>query len=144
MTQTNTKHKIKNKIKKCRYCKFLKKYHLTNEKTQDDIVRCQQSWELLRSGNAAGLRLLSAEDNNGIMTLFEEFYARLFERSEAFRGFFSSDVRKRGAILLRIIEQLTFIDVAMSSDLEKRFAELGRMHRSMNIRPWMFSVFIET
>lgn len=83
-------------------------------------------------------------ENNGVSVLFEEFYARLFERSEAFRSFFSTDVRKRGAILLRIIEQLVYINLEMTKELEKRFLELGRMHRAMNIRPWMFSVFVET
>lgn len=78
------------------------------------------------------------------MILFDEFYSRLFERCEAFRGFFSTDVRKRATILLRIVDQLIHLDLSHKSQVEQRFMELGQFHRMMAIRPWMFSVFVET
>lgn len=99
---------------------------------------------MLRAGTAGGLKLIAKEGETGVIALFEEFYLRLFERSEAFRGYFSGDVRKRGAVILRILEQLTSLNLKTLPFLEKRFKELGMLHVGMNIRPWMYSVFIET
>lgn len=112
--------------------------------TQEDVERCKESWRLLRTGNAKGLKLMTKEGDGGAMVLFDEFYSRLFERCEAFRRYFSMDIRKRATILLRIVDQLTALDLTYKNQTEERFRELGKMHSSMSIRPWMYSVFIET
>lgn len=107
---------------------------------QNDIDICRDSWAIIRSRKVS--------DTNGelfdTMQMFDEFYSRLFERSDAFRSYFSTNTRKRAAVVLRILEQVTNIQIKELDLLRKRFNELGNLHIGMNIRPWMYSVFIET
>lgn len=78
------------------------------------------------------------------MFLFDEFYSRLFERCDAFRSYFSTDTKKRATILLRIVDQLTDLKLDQRDEAEIRYRELGALHMTKAIRPWMYSVFIET
>lgn len=108
---------------------------------QHDIDRCREAWLLIKDNRISGSRGRSA-----LVTLFDECYDRLFERSEEFRAFFSGDLRKRGGVLVRILEMLTTCNISTEqnrNEEEIKFYRLGVVHLGMGIRPWMYSVFVE-
>mmetsp|Transcript_4964 Transcript_4964/g.7518 ORF Transcript_4964/g.7518 Transcript_4964/m.7518 type:complete len:256 (-) Transcript_4964:141-908(-) len=101
-----------------------------------------QTWKLLEDGKAEGLQA-GTGGRSGIVFFFDEFYLRLFQRSRGFRDYFGSNIKKRGEILLRIINFMTSLDFNRRIDVDKQLYFLGKAHKVKNIRPWMYSVFAE-
>eukprot|EP00639_Heterosigma_akashiwo_P016833 CAMPEP_0206387774 /NCGR_PEP_ID=MMETSP0294-20121207/16838_1 /ASSEMBLY_ACC=CAM_ASM_000327 /TAXON_ID=39354 /ORGANISM="Heterosigma akashiwo, Strain CCMP2393" /LENGTH=408 /DNA_ID=CAMNT_0053839275 /DNA_START=295 /DNA_END=1521 /DNA_ORIENTATION=+ len=100
-----------------------------------------KSWKLIKDGKAEGLSY-GTGGRSGMVFFFDEFYNRLFQRSATFREYFGQDIRKRGEVLLRIVQFVGSLDLADRSK-HKRLAVLGKNHISKNIKPWMYSVFVE-
>jgi hypothetical protein len=81
---------------------------------------------------------------SGVVYFYDEFYKRLFDRSEAFNSFFSGDMKKKGQVLIRIMEFLTTIDMDAPELFYLKCEGLAKVHSKRTIRPWQYSVFIET
>jgi len=107
------------------------------------LKKVKSSWMLLKSGSCEGFSA-GTGGRSGLVFFFDEFYLRLFQRSKKFRAYFGADLKKRGEILLRIIQFVTSLDISDKDKIESQINILGRAHAKRNIRPWMYSVFVET
>jgi len=107
------------------------------------LAKVAESWKLIEESTASGLAA-GTGGRSGLVFFFDEFYMRLFQRSKAFKDFFGTNIKKRSAILLRIIHFVLALDFSDKVTVETQLYFLGKAHAKRAIRPWMYSVFTET
>lgn len=105
------------------------------------ITKLNQSWKKLRTGFESSSS--SDQCRSGIVFFYDEFYNRLFARSIVFQEKFPG-LKMRSGILNRIIRFICSIDVLKLKETEKQLVLLGDNHITLNVYPWMYSVFAET
>mmetsp|Transcript_27622 Transcript_27622/g.35698 ORF Transcript_27622/g.35698 Transcript_27622/m.35698 type:complete len:334 (+) Transcript_27622:37-1038(+) len=140
----------KNKIAKCTAAESIQHYipptfPLHPMVTKHHLKAINKTWKLIREGTAEGLTK-GTGGKSGIVFFFDDFYFRLYQRSTEFSDFFGGDLRKRGEVLLRITQYIASMDISDRRQLDKDLELLGKTHAHVkrNIRPWMYSVFVET
>jgi hemoglobin-like flavoprotein len=109
---------------------------------------CTTSWNILvdQEFEGEGGTLIS-----GITIFYNEFYKRLavFDNKGMFEAVLSrhsgsaNKVAVKGSILVRIIKYVLAI-IEDCEDTQLSLFVLGKSHRQKQIRPWQYSVFIET
>lgn len=100
--------------------------------TEEDLIICSNSWDwIIQKGQ---------NNNQRIVTFTDEFYYRLFKKHKKLGNIFNSFHDKAGVLLKAatfLLQNHRYGEVA-----NLKFAELGRMHRKMNLSGWMFSAYI--
>lgn len=110
---------------------------------------CRESWKIIMDST-------SVEDGvttTGVTLFYHEFYNRLaledntgeFEAiiTRNMGGHMNNQMVAKGAILMRIIKFVLLID-SDSPQHRKSLVDLGKSHAKKGIRPWQYSVFINT
>lgn len=87
--------------------------------TTKTVDICKHSYNLIKTQERKGV--------SGVVYFYDEFYKRLFDRSEAFNGFFSGDMKKKGAVLIRIVEFITTIDMDAVDIFYKKVEGLAKV-----------------
>ena len=110
------------------------------------LVVCKQSWNVLMAQNDPESNLI------GITMFYTEFYELLdkFDSTGRFDAVLTRNttgmnkIAAKGAILLRIIQFVLSLDVENGKQTNYSLHMLGKSHSHKQIRPWQYSVFIQT
>ena len=109
---------------------------------------CRQSWQDIINADVvdeSGVR------TSGITVFYNEFYQRLglLDTNGHFEDIFSNacggknKIAAKGGLLIRIVKYL--IDIKSDSkEMQKKLIQLGKSHSKKGIRPWQYSLFIDT
>jgi hemoglobin-like flavoprotein len=121
-------------------------FPLTPVVTKSSLKLCQDSW----------VKVMAPVEKNGVsvsgMTLFyTEFYDMLevFDRMGKFESVLkqhsggNDPIAAKGAILIRIVHYVLALDPE-SEKCQYMLFTLGKSHNHKRIRPWQYSVFIQT
>jgi len=109
---------------------------------------CQDSWRTIvaqRQTTDTGLEL------NGITLFYNDFYERLHQVDEnkkiesvlAAHSTGMNKIAEKGAIIIRIIQYALSIE-RNDEQTQFRLYTLGKAHQQRAIRPYMYSIFIQT
>ena len=109
---------------------------------------CQASWQLIvakREITETGMEL------NGITLFYNDFYERLsvMDENKKIEGVLAAhtagvnQIAEKGAIIIRIINYV--LSLTDNDELTQfRLYSLGKAHAARKIRPYMYSVFVQT
>lgn len=108
---------------------------------------CQESWKLITKDEIKDGFTLS-----GITLFYTEFYELLEKfdttgRFEAVLTMHSTGMNKiaaKGQILVRIMQYVLSIDIDHPKELQYSLYMLGKSHNHKQIRPWQYSIFVQT
>jgi len=109
----------------------------------EHIYCVQDSWKIIKEGTGAGLLLLNRQNQSGLVTFYDEFYRRLFLRSQVFEKRFVG-LKTRAGILYKLVRFISTLDASKEQDAIELLKKLGRSHAKRNVYPWMYSIFCET
>ncbi|CAM9435867.1 unnamed protein product [Chrysoparadoxa australica] len=106
------------------------------------MMRCRTSWEKIMAGTADGMGSHAGKD--GIVLYYDEFFFRLFKRARVFLDIFP-DPAKRGEVLMKALGFMLKLEGDDGLVENKKIFYLGKSHRfKSQVRPWHFSVYVET
>ena len=108
---------------------------------------CQESWKLIIKDEVKDGFTLS-----GITLFYTEFYDLLekFDSSGRFEAVLSmhsvgvNKIAAKGQILVRIMHYVLSIDIDHPNELQYSLYMLGKSHSHKQIRPWQYSIFVQT
>mmetsp|Transcript_6152 Transcript_6152/g.6345 ORF Transcript_6152/g.6345 Transcript_6152/m.6345 type:complete len:281 (+) Transcript_6152:96-938(+) len=109
---------------------------------------CRESWDLIMNRECVDD---SGAATSGMTMFYNEFYERLevFDSSGKFEAVLSrhssgtNRIAAKGAILIRIIKFVVKIEED-NKQTQLLLYMLGKSHSQKNIRPWQYSVFVQT
>ena len=109
---------------------------------------CKDSWQLIiakREETESGFEL------NGITLFYNDFYERLtvMDENKRIEGVLAAhtaginQIAEKGAIIIRIINYV--LSLKENSEVTQfRLYALGKAHAARKIRPYMYSIFVQT
>ncbi|CAM9918622.1 unnamed protein product, partial [Ectocarpus fasciculatus] len=111
--------------------------------------KIKDSWQLITRQMSIGS---VGEQTSGITIFYKEFYYRLAAVDSG--GLFdfvltrnmndgANQLEAKGAILIRMMKYILSIEED-SRDTQNRLHVLGKSHAKMLIRPWQYSIFVQT
>jgi len=105
---------------------------------------CANSWKTIRQGVAGNIQTLTKKTGKtGVVTFFDDFYERLFDRAAIFYDIFPN-MRTRGSVLILATEFLLSLKGDDNPSETHRVLVLGRKHKTKpKIRPWHFAVYMQ-
>lgn len=114
---------------------------------KNTIHLCQESWKLIIKDEVKDGFTLS-----GITLFYTEFYELLekFDSSGRFEAVLSmhstgqNKIAAKGQILMRIMQFVLSIDIDHPKELQYSLFMLGKSHAHKQIRPWQYSIFVQT
>ncbi len=109
---------------------------------------CSDSWGVIINGT---MKDEYGNSVSGMTVFYNEFYERLaqFDQNGKFEAVLSrhsngmNKIAAKGAILIRIIKFLLKIETD-SEQTQLMLYMLGKSHSQKNIRPWQYSIFVQT
>ena len=104
---------------------------------QKDVSNFKELWDYIYNHKAEK----GSTAPTLLSSLFDDFYEKLFDRSETFKTFFGGDFKLRCRLLTKQMVFYTSLD--LDKDIQKVFNDLGRMHKKMGISNWQYSLFVE-
>lgn len=113
--------------------------------TSEMISLCKKNWYDLKNGLPTKMLSASiATGKTGIVLVYDDFFERLFLRSDVFKRVFKN-IRTRGKVLVYAAEFILSVKGDQSSEEVERIHRLGSWHRTKpGLRAWQFSVYIQT
>ena len=116
--------------------------------TKKTSTICKSSWDLILSKTLVDE---SGSSISGMSLFYNEFYQRLdlFDSSGTFDKILSQNnsgqnkIAAKGAIIIRIIKFILMIEQD-SPSAQNKLISLGKSHSTKGIRPWQYSIFVQT
>ncbi|CAM9258321.1 unnamed protein product, partial [Ectocarpus fasciculatus] len=107
----------------------------------------KDSWQQLVKKNV----IENGISTSGITVFYNEFYERLriLDTSGRFEAVLTRNIegmsmlQAKGAILIRMVKYVISIS-GDSQETQSQMQALGRLHSSKDIRPWQYSIFVQT
>ena len=108
---------------------------------------CQDSWHIIIADTVNEL----GSSVSGFTVFYNDFYDRLnvIDTTKAFDKVLSkycyghNKIATKGSIIIRIVKYILSLDFESKSTITK-LGHLGKAHSTYGIRPWMYSLFVET
>ena len=107
----------------------------------------KESWNIMVNKNVCK----DGNSTSGITLLYNEFYERLgiLDTTGRFEAVLTRNVegvsmlQAKGAILIRILKYVLSVEED-SKETQRKLYLLGKAHSEMDIRPWQYSIFVQT
>ena len=115
--------------------------------TTRSLKLCQDSWNIIIADTLNEL----GSSVSGFTVFYNDFYDRLnvIDTTKAFDKILSkhcygrNKIATKGSIIIRIVKYILSLDFESKSTITK-LGHLGKAHSTYGIRPWMYSLFVET